>query len=78
MPGLVDFLLALEQVAAGPAMSACGPGVDPVRHRQSVSAEEAALVMGVTPRQVRRLAEAGRLPAQKVGRDWLVGIELET
>lgn len=33
---------------------------------------EAADLMGITPRRVRALISAGRLPAKKVGRDWQI------
>ena len=33
---------------------------------------EAAVELGVTPQRVRALIVAGRLKAEKVGRDWLI------
>lgn len=33
---------------------------------------EAAEALGVTPQRVRALIAAGRLKADKVGRDWLI------
>jgi excisionase family DNA binding protein len=33
---------------------------------------EAAAQLGVTPRRIRQLCEAGELQAQKAGRDWLI------
>lgn len=33
---------------------------------------EAARLLGVTARRVQTLINAGRLPATKVGRDWLI------
>lgn len=33
---------------------------------------QAAERKGVTSRRIRALCESGRLPAQKVGRDWLI------
>lgn len=33
---------------------------------------QAASILGVSPRRVLALIEAGRLPAQKVGRDWII------
>ncbi len=33
---------------------------------------EAAVRLGYTPRAVQLLCKAGRLPAQKIGRDWLI------
>jgi excisionase family DNA binding protein len=37
-----------------------------------LSATEAAERLGVTPNRVRALISAGRLPAQKVGRDYVI------
>jgi excisionase family DNA binding protein len=37
-----------------------------------VTPDEAAAVMGVTPRTVRRRCERGELDAQKKGRQWLI------
>ena len=37
-----------------------------------ITTREAAQRLEVTPRQVRAMIHAGRLPAQKVGRDWLI------
>jgi len=36
-----------------------------------LSTEEAALLLHLNPKQVQRLARAGRLPASRVGRRWL-------
>ncbi len=33
---------------------------------------EAAAVKGVSTRRIRALCEAGRIRAEKVGRDWLI------
>ena len=33
---------------------------------------QAAKRLGITPRRLRVLIEQNRLPAQKVGRDWLI------
>lgn len=41
---------------------------------------QAAAQLGITPRRVLALIAAGRLPAQKLGRDWLIrpeDLELE-
>jgi len=38
----------------------------------SVSVQEAAKVLGVSPRRVLALINAGRIPAVKIGRDWYV------
>lgn len=40
-----------------------------------LSARQAAPVMGVSPRQVRRLAEAGAIVAVKTGRDWWISAQ---
>jgi excisionase family DNA binding protein len=37
-----------------------------------ISTQEAANLLGISPVRVRQLIEAGRLPAQKVGRDWII------
>jgi len=36
-----------------------------------VNVNEAARILGLTPRQVRYLALKERLPGKKVGRDWI-------
>lgn len=36
-----------------------------------ISTDAAAAALGLSPRQVRAHAAAGRLPAQRIGRDWL-------
>lgn len=51
------------------AASACGPG------GRVVSVRTYASAAGVTDRHVRRLARAGRIPARRHGRDWLIEIE---
>lgn len=40
--------------------------------RGAVTTTEAAAALGVTPRRVVALIGAGRLPATKLGRDWLI------
>lgn len=40
-----------------------------------VSVREAAVRMGVSPQRVRFLANAGRIPARKLGRDWAIDID---
>jgi excisionase family DNA binding protein len=40
-----------------------------------VSVREAAVRMGVSPQRVRFLADAGRIPARKLGRDWAIDID---
>jgi excisionase family DNA binding protein len=56
------------------ARSASGTTVDseavPVRAYESVA--DAALRLGITDRAVRKRCAAGRLPATRVGRVWLV------
>lgn len=42
------------------------------RDGHRVSSAEAAGLLGITPRQVRRLASTGRLDAERVGRQWIV------
>lgn len=37
-----------------------------------LSTEEAASRLGVIPERVRQLIKAGRLPAEKVGRDYVI------
>jgi excisionase family DNA binding protein len=37
-----------------------------------LSSQEAAQRLGISPRRVLALIHAGRLPAVKVGRDWLI------
>lgn len=48
------------------------PEVPPAPPVILLSAAEAAAVMGCTPRWVRHLAQAGRVPARRVGRTWLI------
>lgn len=37
-----------------------------------ITTNEAATRLGVSARRVQAMIKAGRLPAQKVGRDWLI------
>lgn len=37
-----------------------------------LTTNEAATILNVTPRRVRALIRAGRLPAEKHGRDWAI------
>jgi excisionase family DNA binding protein len=37
-----------------------------------LTTKEAAERLGITPRRVQALIEAGRLPAQKFGRDYMI------
>ena len=37
-----------------------------------LTVNEAARRLGVIPRRVRQLIRSGQLPAEKVGRDWLI------
>jgi excisionase family DNA binding protein len=34
--------------------------------------KQAAAALGITPRRVLALIQSGRLPAVKVGRDWII------
>jgi excisionase family DNA binding protein len=45
--------------------NAYGPG-------DLVTTEQAAALLGVTPGRVRHYLADGRLPGQKLGRDWLI------
>lgn len=40
-----------------------------------ITSKQAATRLGVTPRRVGALIAAGRLPATKLGRDWLIAEE---
>lgn len=40
-----------------------------------VSAEEFAAITGLNVCTVRRMCRTGRIPAVKVGRKWLIGLE---
>ena len=45
----------------------------PANHKgEMISTSEAAKELGVTTIRVRALISAGRLPAQKIGRDWII------
>ncbi len=46
-----------------------------VRMAETLTTAEAAERLGVKPSWVRRLILAGRLPATKHGRDWLLRVE---
>ena len=37
-----------------------------------IDTQKAAAMLQVTPRRIRALIQSGRLPAQKLGRDWLI------
>ena len=37
-----------------------------------IDTHEAAIMLGVTPRRIRALIKAERIPAEKFGRDWLI------
>ena len=39
------------------------------------SASEAARVLGISPRRVRALAAAGELPAERIGRSWVIELD---
>lgn len=38
----------------------------------AITSKVAAARLGVSPRRVRALIKDGRLPAQRIGRDWLI------
>ena len=40
--------------------------------RKLITTKEAAKELGVTMRRVQALIKAGKLPAQKMGRDWII------
>jgi excisionase family DNA binding protein len=40
--------------------------------REFLTVEQAAAALGVTVRRVRALILAERLPAEKIGRDWMI------
>ena len=42
---------------------------------QPLTTTQAAPVLGVSPHEVRRLCRLGLLPAQRVGRDWLIATQ---
>jgi excisionase family DNA binding protein len=45
----------------------------PANHKgEMISTSEAAKELGVTTIRVRALISAGRLPALKIGRDWII------
>lgn len=37
-----------------------------------ITINDAATILDISPCRVRALAREGRLPAQKIGRDWLI------
>jgi len=37
-----------------------------------LTTREAAAALGITPRRCRQLIEQGKLPAARLGRDWLI------
>jgi excisionase family DNA binding protein len=37
-----------------------------------LTTSQAAAALGISPRRCRQLIEQGRLPASRVGRDWLI------
>ncbi len=42
------------------------------RRRLMLTTTQAADVLGVSARRVRALIQSGRLPAERIGRDWTV------
>lgn len=74
---LVAALRALQDLT----MSACGP-VSPDSAivdtaGPAMTAYQVAGRLGCSERHARRLARAGRLPATKVGRDWIIHMDQE-
>jgi excisionase family DNA binding protein len=63
------LLLALV-AAAAPAQPALPAASQPVTEREVLDAEEAAALLRVSPETILRLAEAGRIPARRVGDVW--------
>lgn len=45
---------------------------DVVLTQDFVTTGEAAARLGVTPNRIRQLIRGGQMPAQKVGRDWMI------
>ena len=43
-----------------------------VRLERILTTQEVADELGLTQRQVRELIHAGKLPAKKMGRDWVI------
>jgi excisionase family DNA binding protein len=41
---------------------------------EQITTTAAAARLGVTPRRVRALIDDGRLPATRIGRDWLIDV----
>ena len=39
---------------------------------KELTTQQVAAILGITPRRVRALIKAGRLPAEKHGRDWAI------
>jgi excisionase family DNA binding protein len=42
------------------------------RPSRVITVADAAHLLKVSPRRVRALIQAGRLPAERIGRDWLI------
>jgi excisionase family DNA binding protein len=43
-----------------------------IKYMKMLTANEAAKILKVSARRVRALIKADRLPAQKIGRDWVI------
>ncbi len=42
-----------------------------------IGSQEAAERLRISQRRIRRLCQTGQIPAQKIGRDWLINPECE-
>lgn len=80
-PELAALLRVLTSVPGTPQPAAgqggtgdTSPAASPVH---IATAGEAARVLGVTPRRVRQLAAAGRLPATRPGHEWRIQLHPE-
>jgi excisionase family DNA binding protein len=68
-------LLALSAILLSGRDGTTGLAVVPVRgHAGHMSTNEAAARLGVTSDAVRRACREGRIPARKLGREWLVEV----
>ncbi len=73
-PSTASTVTADPVVPRPPAPPAAGlglPGAPAAPERLTWTAEEAAVVLGVTVAEARRLAARGTVPAIKLGRAWL-------
>jgi excisionase family DNA binding protein len=70
-PAAIALLSALHTAANRPARA-----LQPTVGTVEVSVDGAAAALGCSPRRIRQLAAAGRLPGRKVGRAWLIRLPL--